>query len=409
MKAGAEGVVGDISFSESVVRELYEGQKLSVLEIAEKLGCKASLIRKKMKQWAIQPRTRSEAMRIKRAKDPERLVHIPERELKHLYEEAGLTADEIARRYGCSAGTILNRLHQYGITASPPGRAIVEIQKRELEELYLTQRMSLRQIARHYGCDHSTIKNKLKEYGLRHRTYAEANQVYPRRNFDGDLAEKAYLVGFRLGDLYVKMMGEAGQTVVVECATTKQEQLDLIVRLFGTYGHTHIGNPKRRGDIGIACYLDMSFAFLLPKEDAVPEWAQLDETASAAFAAGYIDAEGSFFISQGFAHFTVSSYDGNILKWLYQWMSGIGIRCPEPRIVGRKGDVRPSGAVFRKDLWALAVNRKASLLRLIELLDPHLKHPKRRRDMQTARLNVQARNVRHSGQAFSSHAHAKNS
>jgi hypothetical protein len=189
-------------------------------------------------------------------------------------------------------------------------------------------------------------------------------------------------------------MGKAGQTIVVECATTKREQLDLIARLFGTYGHTYIGNPKRRGDIGITCYLNMSFAFLLPKDDAVPDWVQLNENAAAAFAAGYLDAEGSFFISQGIAHFVVSSYDGGILKSLYPWMARMGGRCPEPRIVGRQGCVRPNGAIFRKDLWTLAVNRKASLLRLIELVEPYLRHPKRRRDMQSVRANIQTRNAR---------------
>jgi hypothetical protein len=382
-----------LAMSEAMLRELYERQQLSVAEMAVVLSCKPSVLRKKMAEWGIQPRSRSEAMRIRRAKEPERLVYIPQSELKHFYETLGWTAAQIAAYYGCSAGTVLNRLRRSGVVLSPPGRPVVEIPRSELAVLYLDQKLSLRQIAGHFGCDHSTIKNKLEEYGLPQRNYAEANRIYPRRDFDGREADKAYLIGFRLGDLYVTTMGETGQTIVVECATTKQEQLDLIVSLFGSYGHIYVGNPKRRGDIGITCYLNMSFAFLLPNEDAVPEWVQSNGIASTAFAAGYIDAEGSFFISQGIAHFAISSYDGGILNWLYQWMSSAAILCPRPRIVGRQGALRPNGAVYRKDLWALAVNRKASLLRLIELLEPCLKHPKRRRDMHTARLNIEARNA----------------
>jgi len=294
LSAVYEDMAKTFAISESMLRELYERQQLSVAEMAAVLSCKPSLLRKTMAECGILPRSRSEAMRIKRAKDPDRLVPIPPAALKRLYEACGWTAAHIAEHYGCSVGTVLNRLRLSGIALSPPGRPVVEIPRSELEALYLEQRLSLRQIARHYGCDHSTIKNKLEEYGLPLRNYAEANRIYPRRDFDGGEADKAYLVGFRLGDLHVTMMGEMGQTVVVECTTTKQEQLDLIADLFAPYGHVYVGKQKRRGDVGITCYLNMSFAFLLPKEDAIPEWAQSGTAALTAFAAGYIDAEAVF-------------------------------------------------------------------------------------------------------------------
>ena len=377
--------------SEMVVRELYESQKLSISEIAERLNCSPSTLRRNIHRWGIKLRSRSEAARIKRAKDPDRLVHIPEEELKYLYKELEFSPAEIAEKYGCSKGVVFNRLHQYGIALPPPGRARVEISKQELEELYIGQKLSLRQIAERYCCNHSTIRNKLDEYRLNRRTYAEANLIYPKRNFEGDLSDRAYLVGFRLGDLHVTTLGDTGQTIVVECATTKQEQLDLIADLFGSYGHVFIGNQKQRGDIGIACYLNMSFAFLLSKEDAAPEWVQVNSKAAIAFVAGYIDAEGSFFVvKDGSARFAISSYDGGIISWLYQWMSEVGVRCPQPRLVGRKGTIRPNGAIYRKNLWTLSVNRKDSLFRLIELLEPHLKHPKRCRDMEQVRLNIKA-------------------
>jgi hypothetical protein len=41
-------------------------------------------------------RTRSEAMRLKRAKQVERSVLIPEQELRHLYQDEGLKAAAIA-------------------------------------------------------------------------------------------------------------------------------------------------------------------------------------------------------------------------------------------------------------------------------------------------------------------------
>ena len=382
------------AYSEKEVRELYEHHKLSVPEIAAKLGCKPSALRWKMKRWKIGMRSRSEAMRIKRAKDTDRSVHIPKDDLRHLYEDLGISTAEIAEKYSCSISSVHNRLHQYGIALLLPGRARVDISKQELETLYVEQGLSLRQIAKQHGCDHTTITNKLKEYGLRRRTYAEANLVYSKRDFGGNPVDKAYLVGFRLGDLYVTKMGKTGQTIVVECATTKQEQLDLITGLFSPYGHVHIGDQKRKGDIGITCYLNMSFAFLLPKEDIVPKWIQTSDATSTAFAAGYIDAEGSFFISNGSARFAVSSYDQGIIHWLYHWMSNAGIQCPRPRIVGKKGMLRPNGSVYREDVWTLSVSRKGSLRRLIELLEPYLKHAKRCRDIQKAKSNIDRRNAR---------------
>jgi len=43
--------------------------------------------------------------------------------------------------------------------------------------------------------------------------------------------------------------------------------------------------------------------------------------------------------------------------------------------------------------WYLAVNRKLSLHRLFTMIDPFLKHAKRRRDMRRAWANIKARGL----------------
>ncbi len=384
-----------MELTEAQVRALYERQGLSVAEIAARLGCPASSLRTLMRRWGIRSRSRSEAMRLKRARTPERQVHIPRLELEQLYREDGLSAEAIAERFQCSPGTIRNQLRQNGIARFPPGRRRVEVTPATLDELYLHQQFSMREVARELGCDAATIRNKLRAWGFRVRSYAEANQIYPKYDFAGGLAEKAYLIGFRLGDLHVHKLGAAGQTIVVECSSSQIEQLGLIRELFGPYGHVYESTRlKKDGNRSIACYLNESFAFLLPKIDAAPDEIDGHEAAQAAFAAGYLDAEGSFHLGRGLGHFAVSSYDVGIIHWLNQWMTRHGVVCPLPRCVGRAGQARPSGAVFRKDLWTLNVNRKASLLRLIELLEPFLRHAKRRRDMETVRHNILERNAR---------------
>lgn len=47
-----------------------------------------------------------------------------------------------------------------------------------------------------------------------------------------------------------------------------------------------------------------------------------------------------------------------------------------------------SGIKSSKDYWELVVNRKVSLNQLCELLEPYLKHVKRRADMYAVWANV---------------------
>lgn len=377
--------------TESIVRELYEIGGLSAQEIAGLLGTGAPAVRRVMRHAGIKARSRSEAMRLQRARQIDRLVVIPEDQLRHLYLENELKPREIAERYGCSSQTVRKRLRQIGIPLSLPGRMRVVVTQQELENLYYKQGMSLREASNRLGCDHSTVRKKLAEFGLGARSYSEANLIYPRQDFSNNESEKAYLVGFRLGDLYVSTFGSGESTIVVNCGTTKQEQIDLISNLFRLYGHIQIGRPNQKGCRNINCYLNSTFDFLVPKIDAVPAWVQSNEDNSLAFAAGYIDAEGSFFIAGAAGRFAVSSYDKNIIHWLYDWFIGIGADCRPPNVAGHAGALRPNGSIYKKDVWTLNVNRKKSLAKLTALLEPRLMHAKRLSDLRRVKANVDAR------------------
>jgi hypothetical protein len=249
----------------------------------------------------------------------------------------------------------------------------------------------MRQIAFRLGCDPVTVRKKLFELGLAPRSYSEANRLYPRRDFAGDYCTRAYLIGFRLGDLHITTFGSADSTVVVNCSTTKQEQLDLIAGLFAPYGHVHIGRAGLKGCRNITVYLNNTFSFLVPKEDAVPPWVQDSASCSISFAAGYIDAEGSFFLTGAEARFAISSYDRNIIHWLYDWLNRVDVQCRPPYLAGRTGAMRPNGSMYKKDVWTVTVNRKRSLLKVTVLLEPHLRHAKRSSDLQRVKANVEAR------------------
>ena len=110
----------------------------------------------------------------------------------------------------------------------------------------------------------------------------------------------------------------------------------------------------------------------------------------AAFAAGYIDAEGSFGVYEGRARFKLDSYDAEVHAWLAAWLqtSGVGFR---QRIVYRKGDARSDGGSFNGDLWRTNVNESFAMLRLAATIEPYLRHARRRERMDAAVANVRER------------------
>lgn len=288
-----------------------------------------------------------------------------------------------------------------------------------LQELYIKQKLSSSAIAKQLSCDPATVRNRLRALGLPVRTQREAYQyriftrfpgriIYPKRNFDGDTAHKAYLIGFRLGDLTATVCsGPYSKTIEVKGRTTRSEQIRLFRNLFSGYGHLAQRQPDRHGAVHLTCYLNRSFDFLLPKQDGVEPWIGRDPRCAAAFVAGYIDAEGSFHISTkktGLkkAVFALASQDREILNWCYRWFQSIGVECPRPKISLHRGTKR----MFKlnKDYWILQVRRKHSLIRLIAALTPWIRHGKRKTDMARVVQNINKRNT-HPNIKFASRTH----
>lgn len=90
-------------------------------------------------------------------------------ELEALYGRLTMTA--IAARYGITFGAVSHRLRIWGLTKrqtgkghSPGPRRSFNPPKLELQELY--SRMSMREIAKHYGVGETVIFHRVKEAGL---------------------------------------------------------------------------------------------------------------------------------------------------------------------------------------------------------------------------------------------------
>ncbi len=317
---------------------------------------------------------------------------ICEADLVRLYCDEGLSLSEVAHRLGWSPSAIYSRLLALGIARRTAwAHNAVDAGVTELRRLYVDEGLSLSAIAARYGCALTTIWRRLQAAGVQCRE-GGSEPKYARTDFSGDPAEKAYLVGFRLGDLHTAMEGT--RTIVVKCTSTRTEQVELFRDIFGKYGHVYSDEAtkahRKRQSIGMEVRLNMSFDFLLPKQDAVPEWILATDEAFFAFFAGYVDAEGYFrayYVQkqpkpQG--RLEIRSYDVGLLSQLQGGLCDRGIACPPVRLRVLAGYTNRAGVRSNRDLWGLGIHRKESLRRLFVQIEPYLKHARRRRDMYTA-------------------------
>lgn len=263
----------------------------------------------------------------------------------------------------------------------------------EARDLYERQRLSLCAIAQQKGCHPETVRDYLILHNIPRRSIAEAKIRHPRKSFSGEPIEMAYLLGFRAGDLYVYKANhsETSRTVVVACASTILAQIELIRMLFEQYGAINLSRTPKQ--MVITCYLDLSFSFLLAKDDQVPPWVLAAQDCFAAYLAGYLDAEGCILIKKHTraAEVIIRSYDVQILKTCWGKLQELGVIAPPVWLVKQAGTRDGEGPIYHKDYWGLAIYRRASLLRLFALVAPYVKHTGRRQALLAAWENVKAR------------------
>jgi transcriptional regulator with XRE-family HTH domain len=381
-----------INIPKNILKELYTDQRLSIAKIAKKLNCHPRTVHRKMKQYRVKSRTLSEAAT--------KVLTSKER-LRELYNKKGLSTEQIGKLYNCSHATILNKMKIYKIKRRSRlgSRKSVKIPKYVLKNLYGKQKLSQAQIAKKLGYSICAIQKKMQAHNIKPRSYSEANTIYPKYDFGEHLKEKAYLIGFRLGDLSVK---RKGSLIHVGCSTTILEQVQLIKNLFSKYTNVYTKESRilnNKQVIDIQCLLNESFNFLLPKEDKVEDWILKNNKLFFAFLAGYIDAEGYIFTRLSnknsktpTAGFELQSYDKNILHQIWKKLNSLNIECPKPLISKPKGYTAKSGIKNNNDLWRLSVNKKDSLLVMLTSIESYIRHGKRKKRLKEAKQNIIFRN-----------------
>lgn len=321
-----------------------------------------------------------------------RLIELPKNELRGLYEKKKLTTHEIADIYNCCQATIWKRLKEYGIKCFPSGRRFLNIPRSRLKNLYINQRLSSRKIAKLYQCAYSAIDNKIKKYDFSRRNLAESHVIYPRKNFNGNLANKAYLIGFAMGDLRVRKRSLNSETINIDCGSTKKEQIDLIARLFKSYGRVWISKPNKRGATQVECLLNESFNFLLKKRNLIDPWILRKNQYFWAFLAGFTDAEGCIAISNNRAYYSLGNYNKNLLTQIRNYLIQDKIYCSKLIESKTKGKLCFNKYFHNQNYWQFQIHKKDSLLTLFRLIGSYLKHSKKRGDMKRAKQNIILRN-----------------
>ena len=325
------------------------------------------------------------------------IFDINKKTLKKYYLKDKMSMVDIARLFGCSHSTIVNRVKAYGIKSRGHLglRRPLKITKEGLEKQY-NRGLSLKKISRMFQCSEGGIERRFKKYGLVSRDVTHRACKYLKHNFSGDLIEKAYVVGFRLGDLNVSLRKNVIQ---IRCSTTCKAQIILIKKLFSTYTAPHVWLANR-GTHEIVCLVNKSFSFLLPKYEKIPYWILSEQETFFSFFAGYTDAEGSFYLKRPnktgktwSSSFEIQTQQKQVILDLWENIKKYKIFAQLPKISRRAGTIQKSnGNKNNKDMWKFSVDRKFFLFKLIEHLEPYLKHTEKLRKIEEIKRNIVLRN-----------------
>lgn len=152
---------------EDLVR-MYQKEGLTISDIGRKLRCDPSLVWRRLKKYNIQRRNSGTVSRTIISKEV----------LQRMYVDEQKSASMIAREMGCSGGTVLNRLKEYGFEIRWQNLRNVVV-KEDLQRLYIDERRPLTEIAKMYKCHEKTIQAYRRKFGIpKRRDYS--NEYYAR-------------------------------------------------------------------------------------------------------------------------------------------------------------------------------------------------------------------------------------
>lgn len=306
-------------------------------------------------------------------------------QLQLWYTFYGLSIYGISKRTGCDPKTVHYWLKKFNITTRPRKKVFTD--KKTLTKLY-SSKLSLKDIGEVLGCSSAAVLKKFRQFNIPTRTPWQNNIVHKRSDFSNNLQEKAYLLGFRIGDLNIKQKSP-NSFIIVKSNTTHVEQKNLLKNLFSKYGPVWISKSNGHTNIfHFTSSLNNSFSFLIPKHTQIPGWILKSKKLFLSFLAGYTDAEGSIGIYNKRAAIRIGSYDKDILKQIYTSLNRLKIinTLNLERIAGKYGK-----QILNGDFYRVNIRHRYSVRSLLVQLLPYLKHENRKRQGLMALKNVEDR------------------
>ena len=161
---------------------LYYVEKKSISEIAKIFGCSDRTILNRMQENGMKRRSYSEAHSIRHAQKHE---GIDISEIIYLYFEKELSLEAIAKQLGVSYTTIRERLIKAGYACRKikgPSSKFTDAEVAEMAQLYHDKELTPAEIGDQYNCPASTINSCLKRFpGFRFRTRKEARALRKKK------------------------------------------------------------------------------------------------------------------------------------------------------------------------------------------------------------------------------------
>lgn len=166
-----------MKIDEARLREMVVDQRMSDIAIARELSVCSVTVSHWRRRFGIE-----QPLRIKkedRARSPRQRLFIAPEELRNLYETNGLSLRKIGEMYGVHQVTVSNRLRSYGIKARPDGgRRSIILPEEDLRALYTVGGKTMEEVAKHFGCGESTVRQNLIRLGL----HVSADELTRRRH-----------------------------------------------------------------------------------------------------------------------------------------------------------------------------------------------------------------------------------
>ena len=307
-------------------------------------------------------------------------------ELELLYLARRLSAMKISRVYRLKypnpksgESMVLWYLKKFGIQRRDPAEHIRKVTEEMVDEWARRYEAgeSLKKIAGE-DVDSVTVFIHLKKRGIQLRDKVEAQieavTKYQRMPFSGNDEERAYLSGFRVGDLDVVRHGRA---VRVRTSTTHPRMSELFHGLFDCYGYVH-SYPRRAPVTGyewsLEADLDGSFEFLLLGLSEVPKEFATKPRLFNSFLAGFFDAEGCLYFHRKASGSSFEIHISNVNLRLLTSITEILLRLNyNPKLVVHSQNSERLGWVHStSQLWRIMIWRHGEVSRLLR--ETPLKH-----------------------------------